>query len=133
MFIDREGCSAIPSRMFYRLAADFVVLIHFLWIVFLIFGVFIGKNYRAVKIFHIAGLGFAITMQIFGWYCPLTHLEIWLRQKHDPSLSYSGSFIIHYIEKLIYIELSPWIIFVLTLFLVSISAYLYYVRSKRDT
>ncbi|MEW6163401.1 MAG: DUF2784 domain-containing protein [Nitrospirota bacterium] len=114
--------------MFYRLAADFVVLIHFLWIVFLIFGAFMGRRYRAVKIFHIAGLGFAITMQIFGWYCPLTYLEIWLRRRHDPSLTYRGSFIIHYAEKLVYIDLSPEIIFVLTLILVSISAYFYSVR-----
>jgi hypothetical protein len=116
--------------MFYRVAADFVVLIHFLWIVFLIFGVFIGKKYRAVRIFHIAGLGFAVIMQIFGWYCPLTYLEIWLRQRHDSLLAYSGSFIVYYVEKLIYIELAPWIIFVLTLFLVSISAYIYYSKSK---
>jgi hypothetical protein len=118
--------------MLYRLAADGVVLVHFLWIVFLIIGAFIGKKYRTVKIFHITGLCFAVIMQIFGWYCPLTYLEIWLRQKHDPSLSYSGSFIIHYIEKIVYIELSPWIIFILTLILVSISAYLYFVRSKHD-
>ncbi|MDI6890432.1 MAG: DUF2784 domain-containing protein [Thermodesulfovibrionales bacterium] len=111
--------------MFYRLAADFVVLIHFLWIVFLTFGAFMGRRYRAVKIFHIAGLGFAITMQIFGWYCPLTHLEIWLRKRHNPSLNYSGSFIIHYVEKLVYIDLSPEIIFVLTLVLISASVYLY--------
>ncbi len=118
--------------MLYRLAADGVVLVHFLWIVFLIIGAFIGRKYQAVKIFHITGLCFAVIMQIFGWYCPLTYLEIWLRQKHDPSLSYSGSFIIHYIEKIVYIELSPWIIFILTLILVSISAYLYFVRSKHD-
>ena len=111
--------------MFYKLAADFVVLIHFLWIVFLIFGVFIGKKYRAVKIFHIAGLGFAVVIQIFGWYCPLTHLEIWLRQRHDPLLAYSGSFIVFYMEKLIYIELDPGIIFVLTLILITISVFLY--------
>lgn len=118
--------------MLYRLAADGVVLVHFLWIVFLIIGAFIGRKYQAVKIFHIIGLCFAVIMQFFGWYCPLTYLEIWLRQKHDPSLSYSGSFIIHYIEKIVYIELSPWIIFILTLILVSISAYLYFVRSKHD-
>ncbi len=117
--------------MFYKLAADFVVLIHFLWIIFLIFGVFIGKKQRAVKVFHIAGLGFAVIIQIFGWYCPLTHLEIWLRQRHDPLLIYSGSFIVYYMEKLIYIELTAGIVFVLTLILISISAYLYSVRKEK--
>ena len=111
--------------MFYKVAADFIVLIHFLWIVFLIFGAFTGKKYLPAKIFHIAGLGFAVIIQIFGWYCPLTYLEIWLRQRHDPLLTYSGSFIVYYMEKLIYIELTPVIIFVLTLVLISISAYIY--------
>ncbi len=115
----------------YKLAADFVVLIHFLWIVFLIFGAFTGRKYLLVKILHIAGLGFSVIMQVFGWYCPLTHLEIWLRQRHDPMLTYKGSFIIYYVKKIVYIELSPVIIFVLTLILVSISAYLYYAKNKQ--
>ncbi len=117
--------------MFYRLAADFIVLIHFLWIVFLIFGAFIGKKYLPAKIFHISGLGFAVIIQIFGWYCPLTHLEIWLRQRHDPLLTYHGSFIIHYVEKIVYIQLSPVIIFVLTFILISISMYIYLGRKER--
>jgi hypothetical protein len=116
--------------MFYRVAADFVVLIHFLWIVFLIFGAFIGRKCRVLKIFHIAGLGFAVLIQIYGWYCPLTHLEIWLRKRYEPSLTYSGSFIIYYVEKLVYIDLSRGMIFVLTLVLVSVSVYLYLKREK---
>jgi len=116
--------------MVYRVAADFVVLIHFLWIVFLIFGALIGGRYRAVKIFHIAGLGFAVLIQIFGWYCPLTYLEIWLRKSYEPLLTYSGSFIIHYMGKLIYIDLSRGMIFVLTLVLVSVSAYVYLKQEK---
>jgi len=117
--------------MVYRVAADFIVFIHFLWIVFLSTGFFIGKAYRVLKTIHIAGLGFAVLMQIFGWYCPLTYLEVWLREKHDPSLTYKGSFIIHYIEKLVYIELSRGIIFVLTVLLVVISLCLYSVRKKK--
>jgi hypothetical protein len=116
--------------MFYRIAADGVVVIHFFWILFLIFGVFIGRKYWPVKIFHVAGLGFVITMQIFGWYCPLTHLEIWLRRRQYLLHTYSGSFIIYYVEKLVYIELSPGIIFVLTLMMVLISAYLYLKKEK---
>ncbi len=112
--------------MSYKVAADFVVLVHFLWIVFLISGVFIGRKVRSVKILHIAALGFAVIMQIFGWYCPLTHLEFWLRQRHDPALAYSGSFIIHYVEKIVYIQLSPVIIFVLTLILVVMTTYIYF-------
>jgi len=93
-------------------------------------GVLLGQRYRAIRIFHIAGLLFAVLLQIFGWYCPLTYIEIWLREKHDPSITYKGSFIIHYVEKLVYIDLTREMVFVLTLMLVSISVYMYLKRKK---
>lgn len=83
-----------------------------------------------MRIFHIAGLLFAVLLQVFGWYCPLTYVEIWLREKHDPSITYKGSFIIHYVEKLVYIELTREMIVVLTLMLVSVSAYIYLKKGK---
>jgi hypothetical protein len=42
---------------------------------------FNSSEIRPVKYLHIAGLGYAIVMQIFGWFCPLTHLEAFLRAK----------------------------------------------------
>lgn len=109
----------------YKILADIVVIIHFLWIVFLIFGVFLGVKYKVIKIFHIAGLAFAFIIQIFDWYCPLTHVEIWLRAKHNPALTYTGSFIVHYIEKAIYIELPRYTIFILTIILCGFNAWMY--------
>jgi hypothetical protein len=116
--------------MLYKILADFVVLVHFCWIIFLIAGVLLGRRYRTIKLFHIAGLLLAVLLQISGWYCPLTYIEIWLREKHDPSITYKGSFIIHYVEKLVYIDLNREMIVVLTLMLVSVSAYLYLKRGK---
>src|SRR4030065_2725075 len=106
--------------MTYKIFADIVVFIHFLWILFLILGAFPGVRNKAIKIFHVSGLVFAFVIQIFGWYCPLTHLEVWLRAKHDPSLAYAGSFIIHYVEGLIYIEISARLIFSLSLLLIGL-------------
>jgi hypothetical protein len=110
---------------FYSFAADIVILTHFLWIIFLIFGALWGRRHRLVKIFHLFGLGFAVIIQIFGWYCPLTHLEIWLRRMHNPEITYSGSFIVHYIEKLVYFNISMKVIFVLTIALIAVSAWIY--------
>ena len=116
----------------YKVLADIVVIIHFLWILFLIFGAFPGVRNKAVKSFHISGLVFAFVMQIFGWYCPLTHLEVWLRAKHDPSLTYAGSFIIHYLEGLIYVEISARLIFSLTLLLIGFNAWFYLRRGVKS-
>jgi hypothetical protein len=87
---------------------------------------------RRVKFVHISGLLFAVVIQVFGWYCPLTDLEVWLRSKHDPSLSYRGSFIVHYMEKLIYIELPRSLIFALTVVLILGNVWLY-LRKKKET
>jgi hypothetical protein len=118
--------------MSYKVLADIVVLIHFLWILFLMFGALPGVRIKAIKIFHISGLVFALVIQIFGWYCPLTHLEVWLRAKHGPSLSYAGSFIIHYVEGLIYIEISARLIFSVTLLLIGFNAWFYLKRGVKS-
>lgn len=117
--------------MFFKILADIVVLIHFLWIVFLIFGAFWGTRNKAARVVHIAGLAFALIIQVFGWYCPLTHIEVWLRAMHDPALSYTGSFIIHYIEKIVYVELSGNIILVFSIALCCINAWLYLRKKQR--
>src|SRR4030043_480240 len=111
--------------MLYKILADIVVVIHFLWIVFLFFGAFWGIKNKVAKIFHISGLAFAFVIQIFDWYCPLTHLEVWLRSKHASALTYTGSFIIHYVEEIVYVELSRTLILILTLILCGLNTWLY--------
>jgi len=118
--------------MVYKILADIVVLIHFLWILFLFFGSFWGVRNRAIKIFHLSGLAFALIIQIFDWYCPLTDLEVWLRSKHSPALTYAGSFIIHYVEEIVYIELSRYLVLILTIFLCAFNAWFYLRRKKRS-
>jgi hypothetical protein len=116
--------------MHYRILADIVVLIHFLWIIFLFLGGLWGGRNKALKIFHLSGLSFALIIQISGWYCPLTYLEAWLRSRHDSGLTYAGSFIIHYVEEIVYIELSRHLILILTLFLCGFNVW-FYLRKGR--
>jgi len=118
--------------MFYKIFADFVVLIHFVWILFLFFGAIWGVKNKTVKIFHLSGLAFAFIIQVFDWYCPLTHLEVWLRLKHSPTLTYAGSFIIHYVEEMVYIELSRSLVLILTILLCGLNIWLYLRRKKRS-
>jgi len=89
-------------------------------------GAFWGAKNRTVKIFHISGLLFAFLIQISDWYCPLTYLEVWLRSKHDPFIAYTGSFIIYYAEKIIYLEISHFLLIVFTVFLCGANAWLYF-------
>ncbi len=118
--------------MRYRVLADIVVFAHLLWILFLIAGAYWGRKHRAVMIVHGAGLAFAIVSQVFGWFCPLTHLEVWLREKQHVSPAYPGSFIAHYAEKLVYVDVAPTVIFALTLALVGVNVWIYQ-RAFRKT
>jgi len=111
--------------MLYKIIADMVVSAHLLWILFLIFGAIWGRRNPTIRIIHISGLAFTIIIQVFDWYCPLTDIEVWLRSKQDKALSYTGSFIINYIEKIVYLEVSRELIFALSIVLCGINAWLY--------
>ncbi len=111
--------------MLYKIIADMIVLIHFLWILFLFFGALLGVRYKAIKGIHVCGLLFAIVIQFFAWYCPLTYLESWLRARHNPAMTYTGSFIAYYAEQIVYLELSRSLVLLSTVFLLVFNAWFY--------
>ena len=90
----------------------------------------VGARVRVLKILHLSGLAFALMIQVFGWYCPLTTLEVWLRSKHDPRLAYTGSFIIHYVEKIVYLDLSRTLIVMGTVIVVGFNLWFYLGRKQ---
>lgn len=89
--------------MAWKITADVIVVVHFLWILFIICGALIGRWVRWVKWLHVGALAFSVCLQLFQWTCPLTHLEVWLRQRHNPALGYVGDFLAHYAERLVYL------------------------------
>jgi hypothetical protein len=110
--------------MYYRLLADFLVATHFLWILFMLtgFGLILAGMLFSKKILnwfwfrtlHLAGIVYAGALSLQGKLCPLTIWENQLRARTDPSSTYSGSFIIHYIEKLVYPDVNPVLLQVVT-------------------
>ena len=114
----------------YGFLADAVVALHFLCILFLIFGGWWGSKTRRVGRIHLAGLAFACLVEGFDWYCPLTHLEVWLRRE-GAQAGYAESFITHYLSSLIYIDLPHPLIVSLTMALCAANAWLYLFKGKR--
>jgi hypothetical protein len=90
--------------MGYRLAADALLLLHFLWIAFLVLGLPLGLYLRLhrLRLLHALGLVLALGLQLTNILCPLTVWEEHLRIRQQPAFSYRGSFIMAYIEKLVY-------------------------------
>jgi hypothetical protein len=90
--------------MVYRLLGDAVITFHFLWILFILFGLFIGVKYGRLIWVHLGGLVFTLILNIGGWFCPLTYLENHLYGLYNRQLAYGGSFVGQYLQKLIYLD-----------------------------
>ena len=114
--------------MLWTFAADAVVVIHLLWIVFIIAGASIGRRIVWIKWLHIGSLLFSLAMQLFHWICPLTRLEVWLRRRGNPTAGYAGDFIAHYAERLVYLPAPPQAVLAATIVIVSLSAWAYWPR-----
>lgn len=85
----------------YSLLADFVVLIHFAFIVYAIFGAALGWVWRHSIFIHLPVFLWAGLVMLTGWICPLTPLENHLRELAGRPPYHTG-FIDHYILGIIY-------------------------------
>ena len=83
------------------LLANTLLLIHFLFIVFALFGGLFIFRYRWVAWLHIPVFIWAAVISFVGWICPLTPWEVSLRRAAGQE-GYTGGFIEHYITPIIY-------------------------------
>ncbi len=87
--------------MMYLLLADWVVLIHFVFVLFSVFGALLLIRWRKIILLHLPAAAWAVWIEFSGKICPLTPLENWLRLKGGENV-YSGDFVGHYLLPLIY-------------------------------
>jgi hypothetical protein len=85
----------------YLLLADSIVVLHLLFIVFAVFGGLLVIKWPRLVWLHVPVVVWGAITEFMGLICPLTPLEIWLRQQAgaDP---YQSGFISHYLVPLIY-------------------------------
>ena len=105
----------------YQLLADAVLALHVALVAFVVGGlvfVIVGnlRRWRWVNAwwFRLAHLGTIAVVAAQAWLgvvCPLTTLEMWLRRQAR-SATYSGSFVEHWLQRLLYFE-APWWVFAL--------------------
>jgi Protein of Unknown function (DUF2784) len=87
--------------MTYRLLADSVLVLHLLFIGFVIFGGLIVSRSAWVALGHIPVACWGVFIELTGGVCPLTTLEASLRRATGDA-GYSDSFIEHYLLPIIY-------------------------------
>lgn len=87
--------------MLIRFAADAVVVIHLLFIVFVMLGGLLVLRWYWLSLLHLPAVAWGVTVEFTGWICPLTPLENSLRRAASQS-GYSGSFTDQYLIPIIY-------------------------------
>ena len=87
--------------MIYHLLADLVVVIHLLFVFFVMLGGLLVLRWRIFAWIHIPAVFWAAMIEFSGWICPLTPLENHLRIKGGSS-GYATGFVEHYIIPLLY-------------------------------
>lgn len=125
----------------YLLAADLMLFLHLLFVAFVVFGlllILIGRlrhwrwvRNRRFRIAHLAAIAIVVLQSWFGVVCPLTTVEMALRNRAGDTV-YEGTFISHWMESILYYQAPPWVFAVCyTAFGLLVIASWFWVRPER--
>jgi hypothetical protein len=81
--------------------ADLVVALHFLFVLFVIFGGLLVLRWPRLAYVHLPVAAYGALIELVGWICPLTPLEKRLREQAGLE-GYEGGFVEHYILPVLY-------------------------------
>ncbi len=87
--------------MVYRVLADAVVVVHALFVVFVVLGGLAVLRWPRLAWAHLPAAAWGALIEFAGWICPLTPLEKRLRALAGEA-AYEGGFIEHYLLPILY-------------------------------
>lgn len=114
--------------MLYLALADLVVIVHALFVLFVVFGGLAVLRWRRLAWLHLPAAVWGVVIEIGGWTCPLTYLENYLRKLGGGAV-YGTTFIERYLEPILYpigISRHSQIILGMAVFLVNVAVYSLY-------
>jgi uncharacterized protein DUF2784 len=99
----------------YSSLAIFVLLLHALFILWVVLGALLAGSRPVLRWLHIASLVWGILTELLLWPCPLTDLENWFEYRAGVQ-PYQGGFLLHYLDKLVYPDISATVLTVAGVF-----------------
>ena len=85
----------------YHILADITILLHFVFVIFAVFGGTLGFWWPRVIWLHFPAVIWAALVESAGWICPITYLEDWLLTKGGWPVT-AGGFVEDYIVPVLY-------------------------------
>lgn len=94
---------SIPSFscMLSSALADVVLVVHLAFVLFVLLGGLLALRWPRLAWVHLPVALYGVIIEYVGFVCPLTPLEVWLRQRGGEA-GYEGGFIEHYITAALY-------------------------------
>ncbi len=106
-----------PSSV-YLVIADTVLVLHAAFVLFVVgslVAIYAGRylrwrwiRNRLFRLLHLAAVVVVVVQSWLGMICPLTIFEMALRQRAGGT-TYSGAFIAHWVEQLLYYDAPAWV------------------------
>jgi hypothetical protein len=87
------------------------LLLHFLWVAWVVLGWVWTRRRALLRWFHIASLVYSILIELFRWPCPLTLVEVEYARRAGWA-TYQKPFLVHYLEQILYPELPESVVIV---------------------
>ncbi len=97
----RTSAHQIRPDMIYGLLADLVLALHAFFVAFVVLGGLVALRWRRAVFVHIPCALWGAWVALAGWICPLTPLEVSLRQRAGEG-GYAGSFLDQYLVPILY-------------------------------
>ncbi len=108
----------------YSALATAVLFLHGLFILWVIFGALLVRSRPILRWLHVASLVWGMLTELLPWPCPLTLLENWLEARAGVE-PYQGGFLLHYLDRLVYPDISPTVLTVAGVFVCALNLALY--------
>jgi hypothetical protein len=108
----------------YGMLAVLTLLLHGFFILWVIFGALLTRSRPLLRGLHIASLVWGILTELLPWSCPLTLLENWFEAKAGVE-PYHGGFLLHYLDKLVYPDISATLLTVVGVLVCTVNILLY--------
>ena len=85
----------------YEIASNLILLVHLIFIIFVVLGGLLFFASRKIIFIHIPALIWGIYIELTSSICPLTYLENWFLHKANLT-TYSEGFIQNYLVPIVY-------------------------------